>query len=412
MAAKTEFFKVIPTSEALNRLFAHITPIQRTLERPTWQALGYVLATAPTAPINLPNFRRSTMDGFAVRASDTFGASESLPTYLNVTHHVQMGEAPSFELQPGDAAEIHTGAMLPDGADAVVMIERTQRVNDTEIEVLAAVAPGENIVQIGEDIRQDSTVLEPGHRLRAQDIGGLLALGITSVAVYKQPVVAVLSCGDELVEPEESPNIGQIRDINSYMLVALLQELGADAYRLGIARDTMDSLYGMAKSGLDTADMLIMSAGSSVSVRDLTSTVIERLGEPGIIQHGLAVKPGKPTILAACHGKPVIGLPGNPASAMSVARQTLPPILRYLSGEPTRRHSTVQATLTANIASTTGREDTIAIRLIDTDTGLQAEPVFGKSNLIYTLIHADGYLRVPLNSNGIKSGTIIDVTLF
>jgi molybdopterin molybdotransferase len=412
MAAKTEFFKVIPTSNALNLLFDHLTPFSEIIPLPTWEALGRILAISPTAPVDLPDFRRSTMDGFAVIASDTFGASESLPAYLDVQHHVLMGEQPDFTLQAGTAAEIHTGAMLPDGADAIVMIERTQRISDTEIEVLAPVAPGENVVQIGEDIMHGNAVLPAGHYLRSQDIGGLLALGITTVEVLKRPRVAVLSCGDELVEPGEDATIGQIRDINSYMLVALLQELGADAFRLGVARDTMDALYSLARSGLDDADMLVMSAGSSVSVRDLTNAVIEKLGSPGIVQHGLAVKPGKPTIIAACDGKPVIGLPGNPASAMAVARQTLPPILRYLTGQPTPRRSSIKATLSANIASTTGREDTIAIRLIDSDEGVIAEPVFGKSNLIYTLINADGYLHVPLNSNGLKAGTIVDVTLF
>lgn len=412
MAAKTEFFKVIPTTDALNLLFEQLKPLPASSSLPTPSARGRVLAKAPIAPMNLPNFRRSTMDGFAVSAADTFGASESLPAYLTIAHHVQMGEAPEFTLRAGTAAEIHTGAMLPDGADAVVMVERTQRITDTELEVLAPVAPGENVVQIGEDIAAGDMVLNAGHRLRAQDIGGLLALGITSVDVVEQPRVAVLSCGDELIEPSETPSIGQIRDINSYMLVALLQELGADAFRLGIAHDTMDALFDMAQQGLAEADMLVMSAGSSVSVRDLTSAVIQKLGAPGVVQHGLAVKPGKPTIIAACDGKPVIGLPGNPASAMAVARQTLPPVLRHLTGEPQPRASNLRATLSANIASTTGREDTIAIKLTESDGGLLAEPVFGKSNLIYTLINADGYLRVPLNSNGLKAGTVVEITLF
>jgi molybdopterin molybdotransferase len=408
----TEFFTLVPVQDALATLFRNIASLQAKETLSVAQVSGRVLAVAPRSPIALPEFTRSTMDGYAVRAADTFGASESLPAYLDVVGVVEMGTVPDVEVQPTQTAEIHTGAMLPAGADAVVMIERTQKVGESEIEVMAPVAPGENLVQIGEDVARDAEVLPVGHRLRPQDIGGLLAVGITEVEVVKAPRVAILSCGDELVPPEQTPQTGQIRDINAYILAAMFEQAGAEVTILGIARDTLDDVLGKAQTGFREHDMLVMSAGSSVSVRDLTKTVINRLGEPGVLQHGIAVKPGKPTIIAACEGKPVVGLPGNPVSAMLVARQIVLPTIGYLLGERLRLPYTINAVLSQNIASTTGREDTVPVRLEIDDENITATPIFGKSNLIYTLVNADGVVRVPLNSNGMKAGSSVNVVAF
>ncbi len=411
MSKKTQFFEVMPVSDALKQLLPHLSPMSSD-PIATIEAAGCVLAAAPRSPVDLPGFNRSAMDGYAVRATDTFGASDALPALLTVTGHVNMGDVPDIMLEKGQAAEIHTGAMLPDGADAVVMVERTQRMDDQDIEVLAAVAPGENVIQRGEDVRKDSDTLPAGHRLRPQDIGGLLAVGITEVEVTKPPRVGILSSGNELVDAHETPQMGQIRDINAPMLAALCAEQGATVTRYGIARDNMDDFQGKAETAFSECDMLVMSAGSSVSVRDLTTAVIAELGKPGVVQHGLAVKPGKPTILAACDGKPVIGLPGNPVSAMLVARQVLLPVLRFLMSETPRPAAGVTATLTQNIASTSGREDSVPVCLIATDDGFSAEPIFGKSNLIYTLLRADGLVTVPLNIGGLKAGTSVTVQLF
>ena len=408
----TEFFSVVPVAEALETLFQHISPLTQTETIPTVKAAGRVLASAPTSPVNLPSFVRSTMDGFAVRAADTFGASQSLPAYLTLAAPVKMGEKPTHTLQAGEASSIHTGGMLPDGADAVVMIERTQAVDETEIEVLAPVAPGENLVQVGEDVTEGAPVLPAGRRLRPQDIGGLLAVGVVEVEVVRRPRVAIMGSGDEIVPPEQTPEYGQIRDINSYTLAALFEQAGAEAEVLGIAADDYDAIAEKARTGFEGADVLVISAGSSVSTRDYTRDAIAALGEPGVLQHGLAVKPGKPAIIAACDGKPVIGLPGNPVSAMLVARQVVMPVLARLTGEQVRPVGARRATLTANIASTTGREDTVPVRLLGEGDDLQAEPIFGKSNLIYTLINADGLVSVPLNSNGLKAGSVVDVIPF
>jgi molybdopterin molybdotransferase len=412
MKSKNQFFTVMPVGDALALLHQEMTLALPIKTLTTADAVGHILAEDTHSPIDLPNFVRSTMDGYAVRAEDTFGASDSLPAYLRKVGVVHMGEVPDVALASGDTAEIHTGAMLPQGADAVVMVERTQNFSDEEVEVLAPVAPGENLVQIGEDVKQGAVILPKGHTLRPQDVGGLLAVGITEIQVMARPKVGIVSCGDELVSPEVEPQMGQIRDINAYTLGALFTQAGAEVLRAGIAEDNYDALYTLASETLAQCDMLVMTAGSSVSVRDLTRDVINKLGEPGVLQHGLAVKPGKPAMLAVADGKPVIGLPGNPVSAMLVARQTVLPTLRKMLGQAESISASKSAILTQNIASTTGREDTIPVRLEERDSVWYATPLFGKSNLIYTLVNADGLVTVPLNEGGIKAQTQVTVQLF
>lgn len=409
MNAKTAFFNVRPVQEALSLLDAHWQPIPKQELLDTRLALGRILATAPYALTNLPSFDRSTMDGYAVRAADTYGASASLPAYLTYIGSVPMGQAPNFKLDPGQTVEIHTGGMLPEGADAVVMIERTERINAQEIEILAAVAPGENVVHEGEDVALGTAILPIGHPIRPQDIGGLLAVGILQVKVVCPPLIGILSSGDELVPPEETPTNGQIRDINASTIAALVQAAGGHAIELGIARDSFDDFLALAQAGHERCAMLIITAGSSVSSRDMTREVINRLGQPGVLQHGLAVKPGKPTLLAVCDHKPVIGLPGNPASAFLVAQQIVLPILKRMLGQKPRPLATVQAILQSNLPSTTGREDTVPVTLTLENGQWLAQPVFGKSNLIYTLVNADGVIHIPLNSNGLYAGAEVAV---
>jgi molybdopterin molybdotransferase len=412
-AKNSEFFQLAPIADTLTRLFEHIQPLTTSETIPVADALGRVVSEPPRSPVDLPTFIRSTMDGYAVRAEDTFGASQTLPAYLTLTTPVIMGEAPTHTVQTGEASSIHTGGMLPDGANAVVMIEKTQTIDETEIEVLGAVAPGENLVQVGEDVASGAAILDMGHVIRPQDIGGLLAVGVLTVNVRRRPVVAIMGSGDEIVAPEQEPAYGQIRDINSYTLAALCNAAGAEVRLLGVAADTLEAISDKAAAGIAGADMLIMTAGSSVSTRDYTRTTIEALGSPGVIQHGLAVKPGKPAIIAACDGKPVIGLPGNPVSAMLVARQVVIPTLYHLMGQSHPHPVTVEAQLTANIPSTTGREDTVPVKLTQVESGQwMATPQFGKSNLIYTLVGADGLVTVPLNSNGLRNGESVHVSLF
>lgn len=409
---KNEFFTTKTVSDTLELVYQAIRPIERMRQCSTYDALGEVIATPPTAPIDLPEFKRSTMDGYAVRSVDTFGASASLPAYLNVIEGVKMGHVPTQPVEATQAAPIHTGGMIPDGADAVVMMERTQAVDDIQIEVLSPVAHGENVIHVGEDIAQGEAVLPRGHRIRPQDIGGLLSLGIEWVEVNDHPKLAIMGSGDEIIHPSQTPNGGQIRDINSYSLSALFEQAGAKTTLLGIAQDDADALFEMAQVGIAQADMLVITAGSSISTRDHTYTTIQRLGMPGVLQHGLAVKPGKPTLIGVCEGKPVIGLPGNPVSAMLVARQLILPLIRFLQGEPPALPISLHAELTQNVASSTGREDTVPVYVTATPLGYHAEPIFGKSNLIFTLVRANGVIHIPLDSNGIKAGTLVEVYPF
>ncbi|MEZ4590388.1 MAG: molybdopterin molybdotransferase MoeA [Chloroflexota bacterium] len=406
---------------------------------PTEKANGRVLATAVTAPHALPQFRRSTMDGYAVRAADTFGASESLPAFLQVVGEVPMGQPANVPLGTGQAALVHTGGMIPETADAVVQIEQTQTVSGNplsvigeqspisnlqspefqneifpfEIEVLRSVAVGQNVLQVGEDVRLDAEILPAGHILRPQDLGGLLALGIMAVDVVRRPRVGILATGDEVIAPDKTAQPGQIRDINSYTVAGLVEQAGGVPVLGGIIPDNFAALETAAAHLLAQTDMLVMSAGSSVSVRDMTVQVIDGLGEPGVLLHGVATRPGKPTIVGAVGGKPVLGLPGNPVSAMvQFDMFGVPAIYRLQGVQQLPRRGLVWAQLSQNIASESGREDYIPARLEDGPEGLIAVPVFGKSNLIYTLVNADGLIKIPLNKGGLLAGDWVEVRLF
>ena len=408
-----EFFHVLAPNVALQILLARLQARVEAEIVPTRQALGRVTAAAILAPEHLPMFPRSTMDGYSVRASDTFGASESLPAYLDVVGEIPMGQAPHVTLVVGQAAVAYTGGMLAYGADAVVMVENTQAIDATSIEVLRPVAPGENVVQVGEDVRAGEAVVPGGVLLRPQDIGGLVALGLIQVKVRRRPRVAIISTGDEVIPPDLTPESGQVRDINTYTVAALVEQAGGMPCPLGVVKDDYEAQRQAAVEGLSQADVLVFSAGSSVSSRDMTVQVLNSLGEPGVLVHGIAHRPGKPTIVALIEGKPAFGLPGNPVSAMIVFRLLVRPTLYVLMGcTQIPQPKTVRAQLTKNIPSVTGREDHVQVRLSDADGELRAEPVFGKSNLIYTLIRADGVVVVPLDKGGLYAGEEVSVHIY
>jgi molybdopterin molybdotransferase len=407
-----ELFNVLTPPDALRRLLDHLP---RRLDHeliPTADALERVLADDLSSPADLPSFPRSTMDGFAVRADDTYGASEGLPAYLTIVGEVLMGRDPNLTLGVGQVARIATGGMVPAGGDAVVMIEHTQEASTSLVEVLRPVAVGENVIQVGEDVRRGDSLLPRGHTLRSQDIGGLLAMGMTHVPVTRKARVGIISSGDEVVPPHQDPGPGQIRDINSYTLAALLRRAGHEPSILGIVPDVYDRLAESAQRALGEHDVLILSAGSSVSTRDMTSDVIATLGKPGVLVHGVSLRPGKPTILAVAEDKAVFGLPGNPVSCMVTFDLFVAPTLAHITGQTVVPRLTRRARLTKNIASASGREDYLQVRLIERDGEPWAEPVFGKSNLIYTLVRSDGMVKVELNQGGLTEGSWVDVILF
>lgn len=415
-----EFFNVLPPDEARALLLQHLSRRTSAETVATYDALGRATAQRVRAPHALPAFRRSTMDGYAVRAADTYGATESLPAFLSVIGEVPMGAAAAVSLGVGHAALVHTGGMIPETADAVVQVELTQAMGDVgdfpyEIEVFRGMAVGQNVLQVGEDVAEGAEILPAGHLLRPQDLGGLLALGITELSVARRPRVGILATGDEVVAPEATPGPGQIRDINSYTVAGQVRQAGGVPVVGGIIADDLEALQQAAAQALAENDMLVMSAGSSVSVRDVTVDVIDDLGEPGVLLHGVATRPGKPTIVAVVDGKPVLGLPGNPVSAMiQFDMFGVPAIYRLQGVQQAPRRGRVWARLSQNLASESGREDYVPARLQEADTGqgLRAVPVFGKSNLIYTLVNADGLIKVPLNKAGLVAGEWVEVRLF
>ncbi len=391
-------------------------------------SLNRTLAQDILAPHPLPDFQRTTVDGFAVRAGDTHGASDSLPAYLTLIGEVPMGDAPSFEIGHGQCALIHTGGMLPNGADAVVMLEYTQKTREVskdltglsqEIEIFRAVADGENVIRIGEDVAQGQLVLPEGTRIRPAEIGGLMALGIQSLRVARKVQVGLISTGDEVIDPSETPRPGQVRDINSYTLGALVEKSGGVAKRYGIISDQFQALKEAAAKALSECDVVIITAGSSASTRDMTADVIRSLGEPGVLVHGINTRPGKPTILGVCNGKAVIGLPGNPVSALVNGYLFVVPVIEKLLGALPKPKATIQAILTVNLPSQAGREDWIPVKLFPSPTGrgargeggYKADPIFGKSNLIFTLASADGLLRIHPDATGLSAGEMVEVML-
>ncbi len=413
-----EFLNLLPPKIALDRFFEHIQFQLEAEPIEVSKAQGRVTYSDILASHSLPNFPRSTVDGYAVISGDTHGANESLPVYLDLIGEVRMGSSADFSIMASQCALIHTGGMLPQGADAVIMLENTQVSQPGEVEILRAVAVGENVIKVGEDVQKGEVVLPKGSLLRAPEIGGLLALGITRVEVAKQPRIAIISSGDEVVPPTVDVKPGQVRDINSYTLTALVERVGAIAIRYGIIPDVEHSLRRVTSQALEECDMVVITAGSSASSRDITAQVINSLGGPGVISHGVNVRPGKPTILAACtvngkkFPKPVIGLPGNPVSALVIAILFVEPIIDYLHGlSAPRIRPRIKARLSINLASKAGREDWIPVKLMSEEDGYTAEPIFGKSNLIFTLIRADGLLHIPSQATGLNASDLVEVIL-
>ena len=407
--AGREFFTTRTVAEAL----AGFRPGRRTGTEsvPLREALRRVPGEPVAAPHPLPGFARSTVDGYAVRAADTYGVSEGLPGYLAIAGAVLMGTEPTTAVTPGSAVIMPTGGALPPGADAVVMIEYTAETMPGTIEVVRPVAPGEGVVRADEDAKPGEVIIGGGRPLRPQDLGMLAAAGVTSVTVRKKPVVTIFSTGDEVV-PADTPQLkpGQVRDATAAALAALVADAGGEPVLGGIVPDDPGALEKALRGALPTSDVLVISAGSSVGVRDETANAVARLGEPGIWCHGLAIKPGKPTVLAECAGVPVIGLPGNPRSALVVFRLIGMPVVRLVGGceSPPPQPST-RARLSRDLASAAGRFDVVQVTV--SEDGI-ATPVFGLSALLSVLTAADGYIVIPDEATGLRAGSEVEVILY
>lgn len=406
------FFKV-KTPEEVFEILRDFPPVS-TETVATSAAHGRVTAAEVLSPEDLPPFARSTVDGYAVLARDTFGASEGIPVYLELSGEIHMGQEARDPIAAGHAVKIATGGMLPPGADAVVMEEYTNPLDEETVEVTRACSPWDGVVRPGEDVRRGDLILKPGSQLRPQEIGALSALGITKVEVRRQPVVALIATGDELVDPEQAPAPGQIRNLNQYSIGAMIEACGGLPDQRGIVRDDYDTIHGVVLDCLQRADLVLISGGSSIGRKDYTVEIIESLGKPGLLVHGISLSPGKPTIVARIGSKPVIGLPGHPVSAMIIFEVFCSPLIRHLAGLPLREgrwRRTQRARLARNVASAPGREDYIRVALEKSDDVWTARPVLGKSSMISTMVKADGYVRIDLNSEGLREGQEVEVTL-
>lgn len=376
------------------------------------QALGATLAEAAAAPEDVPGFDRSTVDGYAVLADDTAGAGESLPCFLKIVGEVEMGKPAPCSIRHGECAYVPTGGMLPPGADAVVMVEYCDRFADS-VAVADAVSPGRNVIWRGEDIKAGQNVLEAGCKLRPSDIGVLAAIGKEQVKVWEGPKIAVFSTGDEIVPPgREKLETGQVRDINSNAVAAMATQAGFRVTATGIIPDVEERLRETLKQAMAENDVVVVSGGSSQGVKDMTERVIDSISSPGILSHGLAVKPGKPTIIGWDDesGTLFIGLPGHPVSAMIVFDSVLLDWWRQATGQTVRRP--MVAKLDRNVMGSPGRETYQPVRLQLTSEGWLAEPVFYRSGLISALAAADGFFVLERNREGLSAGEQVLVYLY
>ncbi len=370
-----------------------------------------IIAEDVVSDVNLPDFPRSTMDGYAVRGSSTFGASEANPTYLTLTGTVEMGTQPDLSVGPGEAVRISTGGMLPSGSDSVVMVEHAEAIDDVTLEVYRSVAPGQNAIGAGEDFKTGEVIITKGQRLRPQEIGLLAAFGREEITIYRKPVVSIISTGDEIVPINQAPEMAQIRDINTYTLLSAIQKAGGIPKPLGIVKDDYDSLFSTCARAQAESDMVLISGGSSVGARDFTIAALSDLPEAAILIHGIAISPGKPTILARSLGKALWGLPGHVVSAMVVFEVVVRPFVEQMSGlaKSPAADFRQSARLSRNLSSNQGRVDFIRVRLVEKNGECWAEPVLGKSGLINTMVKADGLIKIPQNTEGLDRGTPVEV---
>ena len=408
------FRKLLTFDEAQQVIRQHFRPKPLGVEEISLlEAYRRVLAEDIAAAIDIPPFNRSTVDGYAVRAEDTFGAEENKPIRLKSCGTINVGELPKTKIASGTAAEIVTGAPIPEGADAVVMVERTVRTGD-EVFVYKAVAKDENVMEAGSDIQKGETVLKAGRSLHSREIGVLAALGLAKVKVYAVPHVAVLSTGTEIVEPGQELPHGRIYDINAYSLSIAVVESGGKPLYMGVFPDDMTELQKVLKRALASADVVVTSGGVSVGPKDLMPQTLNSLGKPSVVICGIAIKPGKPTTVALIDEKPVFSLPGHPTSALLSFHLLVRPILRCMTGRKAEKTLKVKASAATRMFPARGRRTFVMVKLKrDDPNGLIAEPVpVGLSGAITTLAQADGFIEIAENQQFVGAGEEVTVQLF
>ncbi len=410
MVFMPEFLHVAKLEDACTKLEKHWKIKPRKVNVPLDEAAGRVLSEDVVSKIDVPPFNRAVFDGYAVHAMDTFGAGEESPVELTCVGSVRAGEWPKIKIRRRQCTEISTGAPIPRGANAVSMVEYST-VDAQVVQIFRAVAPGENISKRGSEIKHGMKVLHAGRVITPQILGTLAAIGKKRAKVYS-PKVAVISSGIELVSAGSSLRRGKIYDVNGPAICRAVKLCGAEAKYLGIAKDELSSLTNFVKRGLATCDVILLSGGSSAGAGDIAPAVIDRMGKPGVIVHGLAMKPGKPAFVAVVRGKPIFGLPGYPVSALMVFDQLVAPYLRHLSGLPRVERAKVQAKLASKIISARGRRELVPVKLVQEGREVCAKPLFKGSGAITALSLADGYIDVPINREIVEEGEVIEVNLF
>lgn len=390
--------------ELLNKEFNY-QPKQKEVE--VYNALGEMLATDIYAGEDLPNFRRSTVDGYALISKDSFGASESMPSIFDIIGEIEIGKGTEIKITTGNCAYVPTGGMVPEGADAVIMIEYTEELTG-QVMVSKPIGPLENIVLVGEDIKKDEQLFKKGHKLRPQDIGLLYGLGITKVTIYEPMKIGIISTGDEVVNPNQDTREGQIRDINTYVLSSMAKEDNCTANIYGIVKDEFENLRQKLSEALEQNDLVLISGGSSAGMKDLTCDVINSIGNPGVLVHGLQAKPGKPTIIGRVDNKAIFGLPGHPAAALMIYIKAVRKLINNIKG-----HNEVEYPISAyfgkNYSSIEGREEYVLVRLEKQDKRTVALPIYYKSALISPMSKTDGYIIIEPNKEGVYEGEKVEV---
>jgi len=405
------FRDVVTVDEARRLLFNHFSPRRKTGVVPLHLAAGRVLAKDVYALTDVPPFDRATMDGYAVRAEDTFEAEEDSPATLKVAGTVEAGKRPEVEVESGKAVEIATGAMMPKGANAVVMVEFTRRRED-EIDVFKPVSPGENVMYAGSDVMAGELIAREGTELTHREIGVMAACGISEVEVYCRPKVAVISTGNELVKPGEKLGEGKIYDVNSYSIAAAVEENGGEAILMGIARDNEEEMRSLIAKALREADIVITSGSTSAGAGDVMYRILDDF-QPGVIVHGIAIKPGKPAVIAVSDSKPIFGLPGYPTSAMTVFEVIVAPIIRELAGRRESSGAKVRARLAIKIFSAEGRREYLPVNVVEGAEGYSAYPVSGSySGAVTAFAFTDGFVEIPENVVMLEEGDEVEVKLF
>jgi molybdopterin molybdotransferase len=406
-----KLLKVDTIQQVLDKMEYHFEDIKLNSEKiNVLDAVGRTAAEDVHSKYNIPDFNRSTVDGYAIVASDTFGVTDSIPVFLDVIGQVDMGKASEVIIGKGKAAYIPTGGMVPSGSDSVIMIEHIEEMDSKTIAAYSPTAPGENVIKIGDDVAVDEKLISKGRQIKPQDIGVLTAAGIKQINVFEKPRVAVISTGDEIADPFGEIQFGEIRDINTYTLSAMLEEMGGLITLRKVIKDEYELLKDSVEGALEDSHIVIISGGSSVGTKDVTAKVIDSLGEPGVFVHGMAVKPGKPTIVGKAKGKALFGLPGHPVSALMVFRVL---IGHFIAKLMSREHYNmkVPAVCSVNVHSSPGKETFQMVELQQIDNGYLAVPLHGKSGAISLVSKASGFVRIPHNKEGISKGETVMVEL-